>query len=459
MVGIIAIYNEKNAVKKAIKGMNIVKYKYHYYSFSDGKKTIHSPDFKILNGLLKEYECSNVLMYANNIVEKIKQPIENKFVADCEIYNWKELKKKYLINAKNDVELLYRLISENGLSVLEEIDGVYAFVYFDDNRIIAGRDILGVKSLCINFKNNCLEFASENKVLNYKGELINPREIYVFENNELLINKIDFWKFEKVLDDEEIIVKNLIKKLELAVKKRISSEKTGILFSGGIDSLVLAFIMKKLGKDFKLYTAGTKNSEDVKWAKETAKWLNVDLTIIEKEDIVDDVKKIIKIIETDNFVKVSVALPFYLATEKAKEDKIKMIFTGLGSEEIFAGYLRHEKSENINEECLEGLKMIYERDLYRDNLIMDHFEMKVKLPFLDKYLVKYSLGIPENYKIVENVKKYILRKAALEMGIPEKFAFRKKKAAQYGSNYNNLLAKLAKKNGFVSKREFVSSLK
>ena len=75
------------------------------------------------------------------------------------------------------------------------------------------------------------------------------------------------------------------------------------------------------------------------------------------------------LIEDSNVVKVGVALTFYAACEQAKKDGCKVIFSGLGSEEIFAGYKRHKDSFDINKECLSGVLKIYERDLYRDDVI------------------------------------------------------------------------------------------
>ena len=50
----------------------------------------------------------------------------------------------------------------------------------------------------------------------------------------------------------------------------------------------------------------------------------------------------------------------------------------------------------------------------------------LRLPFLDLKLIDYALKIPGKYKIKEGVTKYILRVIALEKGIPQGSAFRKK---------------------------------
>lgn len=157
-------------------------------------------------------------------------------------------------------------------------------------------------------------------------------------------------------------------------------------------------------------------------------------------------------------VKVTIALTFYLACELAKEDGCKVIFSGLGSEEIFAGYERHKLSANINQECLSGLRKMYERDLYRDDVVTMDNGLELRLPYLDINLVKYALKIPEKHKISEDAAKIILREIALDRGLPKEFCFRKKTAAQYGSRMDYALDKLVRKSGFLSKSAYLRSL-
>ena len=76
----------------------------------------------------KELELGHVL---HSVVGEVEQPLEGEGVltANCEIYNWKELAAKYDLEPENDAELLHKLLDMKGMSVLEELDGVYAFAY------------------------------------------------------------------------------------------------------------------------------------------------------------------------------------------------------------------------------------------------------------------------------------------------------------------------------------------
>ena len=152
------------------------------------------------------------------------------------------------------------------------------------------------------------------------------------------------------------------------------------------------------------------------------------------------------------------ALPLYAALEVAKKEKITTILGGLGSEEIFAGYKRHKDSSEINKECIRGLIHIKERDLNRDNALADFFKIKLEAPYLDEDLVDYALRIPEDMKIKNGKEKLILRQVGKDLGVPSEVVNRKKKAAQYGSNSIKFIEKLAKKNKFRYKKDYLEKL-
>ncbi len=264
--------------------------------------------------------------------------------------------------------------------------------------------------------------------------------------------------------DHKLILKELKELVVNSIRKKIPDEKFGILFSGGVDSTVIAKVCKDAKKNFICYTSaleekGMEPAEDLVYARKVAKKLKLKLKTrtINLKETEKYIKKILKIIKEPNVVKVGVALPFYIAYEVAKKDKIKIMFSGLGSEELFAGYERHTQARNVNKECLNGLFSMYERDLTRDIPVAKVFGIKLRVPFLDEELIRYSLRIPAKYKLDKKRKKIILREVAEQLGLKE-FAWRKKKAAQYGSKFDRAIEKLAKRNGFKYKHEYLRSL-
>ncbi|PIN73562.1 ATP-binding protein [Candidatus Woesearchaeota archaeon CG10_big_fil_rev_8_21_14_0_10_45_16] len=452
MCGIIGVFNHKDAVQQAEMALAILKNR-----GKDGSNIVTLDKVNVLGHTLHAV--------VNHVLQPIKK--EGILTANCEIYNWEELNKKYGFSAENDAELLLQFLDRSGVEKIEELDGVFAFGYLKDNILILARDLLGVKPLWLVHTTDGFAFASEKKALEKLGHVdiqeLNPRSIlfYNIKDNNLEVKKRKF--FDHLPEHTESygsIKEKTEELLEKAIQKRIPNKKFGLLFSGGIDSTFLAKHFKDKGYDFTCYTAVLESEtvpSDLESAQKVAKELGLTLKIkkIKQEDVPAYLQKIVPLIEDSNVVKVGVALTFYLACEMAKEDGCKVIFSGLGSEEIFAGYERHKRSANINQECVSGLLKMYERDLYRDDVLTMDNNLELRLPFLDKKLVDYCLKISEKHKIKEDVTKYILRDIAEGKGLPHEFAFRKKTAAQYGSRFDNALGKLARQNSFSSKSSYL----
>lgn len=268
------------------------------------------------------------------------------------------------------------------------------------------------------------------------------------------------------LKDVSIILPELQERIEHAIDIRVKDEPFAIAFSGGVDSTTLAFLSQKLGKQFHLYTVGVKDSPDLVAAKKVADYFSWPITIKELSD--DDLertfKEVMKIIPNPDVVKVGVGTVVYEVLKLARLDGYEIVMGGLGSEEIFAGYERHENAlekslTNLHDECWNGLSHLYERDLSRDGALADMFGITLVAPLLDEEVIKYAMNIVPELKIVNGEKKMIFRDLAINAGVPEEFALRRKKAAQYGSAIDKALERVAKKNGFKFKTEYVSSLK
>jgi len=482
MCGIFGFFNFENNLNEIKKAMSKINYRGQDSCGIYIDNNIYT--FKNLENMDKldddNNNTSNFILghLLHSIVNFIPQPIKNEgiLISNCEIYNWEKLNKEFNFNTKNDSKTLLNILDKfeinNIREALDLLDGTYSFAYLRDNTLILTRDLLGIKPLFYynNAASNKFAFASEKKALPKNAVELEPTKILYYNLKDNSIKFVDkqFYSLGKEHQSSYDIQKEKTKKLLLnAIRKRIpQGQKIGLLFSGGVDSTFIAIVLKKLGIDFTCYTAkveGGKIQEapDLIYAKRIAKDYNLDLKIAtvkttELESVVVDV---IKTIEDRNYIKTSVALPFYLACQQAKADGVKVMFSGLGSEEIFAGYNRHKKVEDANQECLEGLKILYIRDLYRDDVITMANNVELRLPFLDKELIKYALNIPVKYKLSEDKidSKLILRDIAKELGLADEYAMRQKKAAQYGSKFDKGLLRLAKDFG-GTKEEYMNSL-
>ncbi len=253
-----------------------------------------------------------------------------------------------------------------------------------------------------------------------------------------------------------------------AVKKRIPKEPFAVFFSGGVDSSLITIILKQLGATFTCYTVGFQHEaseipQDIWYARNVAEYLR--LNHIEKvfgiKEAAEMIKQAVKIFpnpkefNTEYYVTIDVASVVIAAKSIAKE---KIFFSGLGAEEIFAGYNRHLKCSDINEECWQGLKAMWQRDLVRDVTLGKALGIDLLVPFLDEDVIIEAMKFEGNKKISNEHKKIILREIAEELGLPKEFAWRKKQGAQYGSKFDRAIEKLAKMNGFKYKKEYLESL-
>ncbi|HIH31672.1 TPA: hypothetical protein HA235_03110 [Candidatus Woesearchaeota archaeon] len=301
-----------------------------------------------------------------------------------------------------------------------------------------------------------------NELFEDKGLILEDKWIKIV--NELM-------PIKELNDSKKKITAELIKLVENAIMQRIQGiDHVGIFFSGGLDSSLIAAICKKHKVRFTCYTVGFQDGnmevpEDIEHAEKVAKFLKLNdyefktkiFNLKEAEEIIKKTAKILKgIQENSNINKIvnigvgSVELAAYSISNKEK-----FFFSGLGSEELFAGYERH-KNNPTNQECFNGLLKMHQRDLLRDSRISESMNFKFLTPFLDKELIEYALRIPIKYKINKEGSKMILRKTALDY--LKEYSKRPKKAAQYGSSFDKAISRLAKLNGYKDKISYINSI-
>jgi asparagine synthetase B (glutamine-hydrolysing) len=269
------------------------------------------------------------------------------------------------------------------------------------------------------------------------------------------------------LQDKEKAKAALTNQLLRAVKERLPDEPFAVLFSGGVDSSLVALLAKRAGKDFACYTLGfqdddSKEPEDMACATMAAKELGLKIKII-----MVDLKKAEELIKNtasilgpglNNVVNIGVGGVVLGCVEAAKKDGIRYFFSGLGSEELFAGYQRHKLAEDKQEECWQGLISMYERDLLRDFAVSSATKTHLLTPFLDEQLIATAMRVPDKFKIDNKGSKLILREIAEDLRLPKDIAWRGKRAAQYGSRLDKAIDRLARKNGFKQKKDYLQSL-
>jgi len=209
----------------------------------------------------------------------------------------------------------------------------------------------------------------------------------------------------------------------------------GILFSGGLDSaLVAAHSKNSTAVSIGLESYG----EDRYYAGEVARFLKLDHyhKTVKIEEAIAAIPEVITILKSfDPAVPNDVTA--YLGIKYAKDMGIGSMMTGDGSDEIFAGY-----DFMLEKKDLQGyLDRMHSDMRFSSNKIGETLGVDIKQPFLDKKFMDFSRGIDLDLKIrKENGQtwgKWILRKA-FEGVLPQEILWQKKRPLEYGSGMTEL---------------------
>lgn len=405
----------------------------------------------------------NVLL---KITGEKSQPILNDgaLVYNGEIYNFRKIAKYLGIDTDSDSEILFALIESRGIeAAIEELDGDYAFAYYQNGNVALVRDPAGVKPLYY-VKGETFAFASEKKALSAIGKkeihVLKPGHMLNYSAGSITDKKVTSFSPGKLLTIENEARDLLYEALERSIRKRYHNP-CAIAFSGGLDSSLLAAMCK----DAKLYSVGMAGSHDISQTRNAARLLGLfdnlhlhEITVGELESAIPDV---IKAIESPDPLMVSIALPLYFASKYAHSDGLRVIMSGQGADELFAGYKRYE---SLNPSGLEkalrtDLDNIAQNNLERDDAVTMANSVELRVPYLDKKVIELALSIAPELKIHNGARKYILRCAASKI-LPDELAWKGKKAAQYSSGIYSAMEKLARKNGYgMDLRKYLKSFR
>lgn len=434
-----------------------------------------------------------------------------------EIYNYRELRKQlenlgHCFKSNSDTEVVLKAYQEWGHDAPIHLDGMFAFVIWNDKEqeLFMARDRFGKKPLFYHLSEDKIYIASEIKSLlvsksikpvidhgaidhylkrmyipSYQSVYSNifqiaPAHYGVYKKHSLHISR--YWSLpscEKISISYEDAKVEVLRLLKNAVEKRIitSDVKVGAFLSGGLDSsLTTVLAAELLGGNLDTFSVDYKGDfSELKYAQEVASKLQgahhhvsaeeSDLGALERAiDYFDEPHA-----DTSDF-------PQSLLSKLASE-KVKLVVSGDGADEIFFGYKWHvgagfgSKEEHdllekrifdicaftederlrlwsgrqwntdlIDEQRVKvaGDDLLYEVSKFDvtnhlpgqiltkvDRMGMMH-GLEVRSPFLDTELVNFSFLLPHEFKLGPNLEqKYILRDILADYTSKE-FAFRKK---------------------------------
>lgn len=235
------------------------------------------------------------------------------------------------------------------------------------------------------------------------------------------------------------------------VRSLTGEERAAIMFSGGVDSSVLAILAKKNCRQVILYTVAAEGSFDLDGARVAAEKIGCEHRVVKPsaEKIITTHQEVVSALRAAGMrateMDGELGVVIRLCCEAARKDGFDFLISGTGAEELFGGYYSHVKHVQDGGDLAKLLEKeiagLYEKDLKRNNYVASLSRIRLLLPFLDDEVVSVARGIPAAEKISEGIRKIVLRKAALLLGVPECAANRAKKAAQYGSGVHRAIEK------------------
>ena len=384
-----------------------------------------------------------------------------------EIYNHRELEKNlnlpYEFQTKSDCEVINALYLEKGNDFLNDLNGIFAFVLYDnkDHSYLIGRDHIGIVPLYYGY-DELGEFyvASEMKALIghcNRIETFPPGHYYSSKDRKFVRYYQRDWEKYEAVKENVTNKKQLKTALENAVHRQLMSDVPyGVLLSGGLDSSIIAAIVRKYAQrriesgDLKeawwpqvhSFSIGLKGSPDLIAAKKVADHIGSvhHEFVYTVQEGLDAVRDVIYHLETYDVTTVRAATPMYLMARKIRSMGVKMVLSGEGADEIFGGYLYFHKAPNakaLHEETVRKLSKLHLYDCLRANKSMAAWGVEARVPFLDKEFLDVAMRLNPEDKLVKDGKmeKHILREIFSDY-LPEEIVWRQKEQFSDGVGYN-----------------------
>jgi len=320
---------------------------------------------------------------------------------NSEIYNDRELKDdlehEYNFRSKSDTEVLLRSYEVWGLDCLKKIRGMFAFAIWDDinNKLILARDRIGIKPLYYFSKNNIFMFSSElRSILASKIDKpsINPTGIFqylsygrvgsidsildsiielppghflVADKNGIKVQKYwDPFNENKLEQSQTKIVQRIGSCLdEIARQHLVSDVSIGAFLSGGIDSsAVVSMLTANTSAPIRTIsvTFQDKYYDESKYSSLIANHLgtNHHELLLSERDLIENLSPALASMDQPTVDGINT----YMVSQAAKNMGLKVALSGLGGDELFAGYNsfslvpRLNKIKNILNSLPSGLR-------------------------------------------------------------------------------------------------------
>ena len=318
----------------------------------------------------------------------IREDLNVAITFNGEIYNYKELRillenYGYRFRTESDTEVLLVACHKFGSEVTSRLNGMYSFAYVDSNSntVLLARDSLGKKPLYWSHSNHLVYWSSSIKqvrrairssqlsedalatylafgytidpVTIYKGiYALTPGSIMSLTLNQQEELQLTLSTASKYKPERDLELQNLEFEIHQAVQRRIEGHsKVAISLSGGLDSTIIAMLAAKSQSKITGFSAIWRDSDksrynlDAEYAEQIARNIGIDFVKVEMpktNEVCDVLDSFVIAMEEPNSNPTGISMMnLYSAIAS---DSHRLVLTGDGADEIFAGYPRYENS-------------------------------------------------------------------------------------------------------------------
>ena len=376
-----------------------------------------------------------------------------------EIYNHlhfrQELEGRHIFKTRSDTEVLLHLYEEMGEDMLDRLDGMFALALAGPRGLLLARDPLGIKPLYYGRRGTSFLAASELKAFPKMDELHQlPAGHAVGAFGEP-------WRYSRPFPPRPSLVAaplpeilaEVRRRLETAVAKRLMSDvPVGVYLSGGLDSSIVAALMRPHVVNLHSFAAGMEGAPDLRAAREVARFLGTEHheLVYTADDVERALPEVISALESFDAPLVRSAVPMYFVSRLAAES-VKVVLSGEGADELFAGYSylsRFGEGPELRKELDDIIIRLQDTNLQRaDRMSMAH-GLEARVPFLDMELLRYISRIPVEHlaQRPDRPEKWLLREACRGL-IPPAILERKKMKFSEGAGSSEVMAERLKQTG------------
>jgi len=366
-----------------------------------------------------------------------KQPlILNKtyIIFNGEIYNFLSLRNKLIskgvfFKTNGDTEVILQLYKIYGEKFVYKLNGMFSIAIWDDNikTLLLYRDRMGQKPLFYRSQNDSIYFSSEMKSFLplSKNDSVNFTQInsvltigYV-NSDETVLNSVrslspgsylkwknGTFKITKYWDinldfqrKSDLVSAKLLDLLENSVRITSQSErKLAVILSGGIDSTIIAFLIKHLNlADVNTFTLSVSDSkfDETEYADTVAKKLNSNHRVIRFDKDPNELEKFLSNYLDQPFADSSIYLSYQI-TKAMKKLNFVVGLGGEGGDELFGGYSKYVKFMK-QQKLIKSLKYlpmkVYRKNIFENNSKKKFFAYK---PNLYQYYILWNTLIDNN---------------------------------------------------------------